>query len=130
MIFIDTSGLYAMLDHSDANHDIAVKTWGDLLEGSMPLVATNYVAVELLSLVQARLGFKAARLLIESILPAIEQFFVDENLHHAAVETLLAQERRRLSLVDCVSFACMRRFHIQRVFSFDKHFAEAGFSLV
>jgi predicted nucleic acid-binding protein len=34
-----------------------------------------------------------------------------------------------ISFTDCVSFALMKREKIKRVFSFDKHFEWAGFSL-
>jgi predicted nucleic acid-binding protein len=35
--------------------------------------------------------------------------------------------RRGLSLVDCTSFAIMRRQAITRAFHFDRHFQEQGF---
>lgn len=47
--------------------------------------------------------------------------------HSAAVKRLLAANRRKLSLVDCASFECMRRFRLRRAFAFDEHFAKEGF---
>jgi predicted nucleic acid-binding protein len=41
---------------------------------------------------------------------------------------LLTAGRRELSLVDCVSFACMRRLGITRALHFDRHFKEQGFA--
>jgi len=41
---------------------------------------------------------------------------------------LLTAGRRELSLVDCVSFACMRRQGLTRAFHFDRHFREQGFA--
>jgi hypothetical protein len=47
-----------------------------------------------------------------------------------AVSVLIAASRRELSLVDAVSFEAMRQRRIDRAFAFDRHFEEAGFSLV
>lgn len=43
---------------------------------------------------------------------------------------LLAASRRKLSLVDCVSFEIMRTLGIKTVFAFDLHFAEQGFKSI
>ena len=43
---------------------------------------------------------------------------------------MLTAARRRLSLVDCVSFDVMRRLGLNRVFCFDQHFEEQGFDIV
>jgi predicted nucleic acid-binding protein len=130
MIFIDTLGLYAVMDRHDDKHEIAAVIWHRLIAGSARLITTNYIVVETLALVQARLGFEAARRLALDVFPIFEQTIVDAGLHHAALEALLEQKRRKLSLVDCVSFTCMRRLHITTAFSFDPHFVEAGFTLL
>ena len=39
----------------------------------------------------------------------------------------MAASRRKLSLVDCVSFEVMRRGKLHQVFGFDPHFEEQGF---
>ena len=56
-IFVDTSAWYALLDKSDANHRAAVK-FKDSLAG--PLVTSNYVADEVITLARSRLGYKIA----------------------------------------------------------------------
>lgn len=43
---------------------------------------------------------------------------------------MLTANRRNLSLVDCVSFAAMRKLNIQYYFAFDKHFEEQGLTSV
>ena len=40
------------------------------------------------------------------------------------------ENRRRLSLVDCVSFEFMRRQGISDVLGLDRHFEEAGYRLL
>ena len=36
---------------------------------------------------------------------------------------------QEVSFTDCISFVLMRRRQIKRVFSFDRHFRHAGFTL-
>ena len=93
-------------------------------------MTTSYVVLESVSLVQARMGIEAVRGLQILLDPLVSVHFVDEMLHVAAIEQLLTLSRRSVSLVDCASFAFMRHNGLERAFSFDRHFAEFGFSLV
>lgn len=129
MIFVDTSALYALLDRDDLAHERARTVWTDWLSGRHPprLVIGNYILVESCALVQARLGMEALRVLIDDLLPVIVLEWVTPADHQAAMQALLTDERRRLSLADCVSFQLMRRIGINRAFTFDAHFADMGF---
>lgn len=129
-VFVDTSGLLAVLDATDENHERADKTWVILLEGDDVLTTSNYVIVETFALIQSRLGLKAAQALAHDITPAFSIHWVEEAEHDAAVAAFLAAARRRLSLVDCVSFEVMRRHGIRRSFAFDPHFREQGFDCI
>jgi predicted nucleic acid-binding protein len=40
---------------------------------------------------------------------------------------MLAAVRKKLSLVDCVSFETMRVLKVTTAFTFDRHFKEQGF---
>jgi predicted nucleic acid-binding protein len=85
------------------------------------------VLVETLALVQRRMGLEAVQTLVSDMLPVLQVEWVDETEHWAGVQLLLSLGRRRVSLVDCVSFVQMRRLGLQKVFAFDTHFAEQGF---
>ena len=61
-------------------------------------------------------------------MPMLHVEWVDADLHAAGMAALLTAGRRDLSLVDCVSFACMRRLGITRALHFDRHFKEQGFA--
>jgi len=53
--------------------------------------------------------------------------WVTEEVHRAGVDAVLAASRKKLSLVDCVSFRIMRHLGIRTAFCFDEHFREQGF---
>jgi predicted nucleic acid-binding protein len=129
MIFVDTSAIYALLDRTDANHSQARALWFSLLDSSSAMFTSNYVLVESYALTQNRLGIEAVRSLQADILPAIEIRWIDETLHALAVAGLLAASRRKLSLVDCSSFALMRQERVRLAFAFDRHFDQEGFVL-
>ena len=126
-VYCDTSALYALLDRSDVNARLAANSWEGLADASIPLVTTNYVVLETIALVQARLGIDAVIELRSLVDPFIAIHYVDAALHLAALEQLVSLSRRAVSLVDCASFAFMRQHGISRAFAFDRHFQEFGF---
>ena len=126
-VFVDTSALLAVLDADDREHVRARRAWERLVAGGESLLSSSYVLVETSALAQRRLGMDAVRALHEDVCPILAIEWVDEAVHRAGVEAMLAQGRRRLSLVDCVSFEVMRRSGVVRAFCFDPHFTEAGF---
>ena len=126
MTFVDTSAIYSVLDRSDSNHEAAKGCWLTLIENNSRLFTTNYVVVESCALAQSRLGLEAVRSISEDILPVIEIVWVDESAHAMAMNALLAAKRRKLSLVDCVSFVVSRQRGSQVAFAFDQHFLEEG----
>lgn len=86
--------------------------------------------VETVALLQARIGLAAVRSLHEDLCPLLDVTFVDHDLHEAAAIALLASGKRRVSLVDWVSFTVMRRLGMTEAFAFDEDFADHGFTLV
>ena len=129
-VFVDTSAIYAGLDRNEIGHATARAVFTELIERQTLLITNNYVVVESAALLQNRLGLAAVRTLHEDILPGVRVAWVSEEQHSASVAMLLATGRRKLSLVDCVSFATMRAHGIRTAFSFDTHFREQGFELL
>ena len=129
-IFIDTSAFYALMDRSDGYHEKAKQLWTFLLDKNVSFKTTNYIIIETLALIQSRLGFEAAHLYFGDILGLIDILWVDEPRHNLAFELWLSLGRKKLSLVDCVSFITMRHYRLENVFGFDRHFAEQGFKIL
>ncbi len=128
-VFVDTSALYAVLDRDDTNHGPATKVWERLLTDSAILLTSNYVLLETSALVQHRLGVAALRALYEDVPPILTIEWVSEGTHNAVVQATLIASRKKLSLVDCVSFHLMRAAGVRKAFCFDHHFREQGFEI-
>lgn len=129
-LFVDTSALYAVLDRDDRLHDDAKAVWEDLLGSDESLLTTNYVVLETFALTQSRLGVEAVRVLADEVLPTFRMEWITEKDHGGAVQAVLAAGRRDLSLVDCSSFAVMRRLGLRKAFAFDRDFGDQGFETV
>ncbi len=129
-VFIDTSALLAILDADDKYHRKAKEKWTELITSEALLFCNNYILVETFALIQNRLGMDAVKTLNNDVLPLINIDWVEEATHKAGVAALLTASRKRLSMVDCVSFASMRRLGIIKVFTFDPHFSEQGFMCI
>ncbi len=126
-VYIDTSAILAVIDADDRWHKAAKAQWRSLLTSDATLVCSNYILVETYALVQRRLGIEAVRLLATDIEPMLRVVWVDETIHRRGEAALLAAQRKRLSLVDCISFVVMHEAGIPEAFTFDRHFAEQGF---
>ncbi|MEI6243491.1 MAG: PIN domain-containing protein [Acidobacteriota bacterium] len=128
--FVDTSAFYAWLVRSETSHRRVAAVFQELLQARRPLWTTSFVVVETMSLLQQRVGLNAARGFDEDVLPAIHVRWVDDALYRRGAEWLWREDRRQLSLVDCVSFAFMKQQGLTTAVAVDPHFEQAGFSLL
>lgn len=130
-VFFDTSAIFAVLGGSDASRTKAHRTWTELVdglsEGKVRLVTTNYVVVETCALLQSRIGLAAVRVFLDDVLQVSEIVWITPAQHIAAVQVMVAANRRKLSLVDCATLAAIRDRGIRKAFAFDDHFREQGF---
>jgi uncharacterized protein len=129
-VFVDTSALYALLDEQEETHLAARETWSELLDRGMTTLTSNYVLVETAAVIQRRLGLPALRKFLDGLAPVLEVAWVSEAQHTLGMDATLLAGRRKLSVVDCVSFLVMRERRVTTAFTFDDHFREQGFTVV
>ena len=129
-IFIDTSAFYAVLDQDDDNHRKAATTWADIIGRNCELATSNYILLETVALLQSRIGIEAVRVFQSDVVPILRVEFVTPELHAIGMAALLAASKRRLSLVDCISFEIVRSIGLEAVFAFDSHFRAYGFKML
>lgn len=94
----------------------AKNLWISLLNEEGHLHTTNYIIIETLALLQNHLGFEAAPLYSGDILGLVDILWVNEPSHKRAFEIWLSLGRKKLSLVDCVSFTTMHHYELENVF--------------
>ncbi|MDD3926383.1 MAG: PIN domain-containing protein [bacterium] len=128
MIFLDTSGIYALADRDDQYHDDAMRILNLALERNEEIVTHNYVIVESAALLQRRLGLDIAVRFLRDV-HSFTIIWIDDDMHESAVEYLERENPTKVSLVDALSFHTMRNNGIDKYLGFDKHFDDAGFSV-
>lgn len=126
-IFLDTSGLFALLDSDDRFYNPACEIWERWNTQGVTLVTSNYVVLEASALVQRRLSMASLQVLHTHVLVPTQIQWISEPVHQRAMTNLLTANRRQLSMVDCSSLVLMRDLNLRHVFTFDTHFAEQGF---
>lgn len=129
-VFVDTSAIVALLIAGDAAHTRVRRSFDRLRAADSALVSTSYVLLETYALLGRRSGLNAVTEFRASFAPLIEIIWVGAQLHDRALDALLADGRSDMSLVDATSFIVARDQQVDAVFAVDRHFAEAGFTLV
>jgi len=119
-LFVDTSIWYAAADSSDRSNARSKA----ILRSGETLVTSDHVLVETWTLLHHKLGRKAAERFWEGLRSGIALI---EAVTLADLEVAwdvgVSWRDQDFSIVDCTSFAVMRRLGIDRVASLDAHFA-------
>ena len=129
--YVDASAFFAIVSPSDQNHQAAVAAWVDLVKKREHLVTSNYVLIETITLLHARLGTPAVQRFLGDVMSIVEVVWADVGSHVAAVTAMLAHPGKGgPSLVDCMSFEVIRERRITDVFTYDRHFDGHGFRII
>ena len=128
-IFVDTSGLYALVDRKDAHHPAARVLVEQLLRSGRRLLATDYIVAETVNLANARSGSGVAIRVLE-LLEQSAGIRV-EWIGTARFDMTKAYFRKHAdheySFTDCTSFVVMRELKLSQALTSDRHFTQAGF---
>src|SRR5712691_7947712 len=121
MIFVDTSAWFAAIVPSDPNYPHA-SHW--LAANSEPLLTTDYVIDETLTLLRARGERRRARLLGEKFFESSmsEIYFLTENDIRQAWSVFRQFDDTGWSFTDCASKVVIEQMNITEAFVFDHHF--------
>ncbi len=85
--------------------------------------------LETVALLQRRVSLAAVSNFQMKSQPLLDVIWVDAEWHAKAMQRLLAQTDRALSLVDCLSFEIMEVRGLTTAYTFDSHFEENGFTI-
>ena len=125
MIFVDTGAWFAAFVLNDPDH-LAADAW--LATNAEPLITTDYVIDELLTLLKMRGEYQRALRLGASLFAgAIARlvWVVPDDVQEAWTIFQRYQDKG-WSFTDCVSRVIMQRLTIQTAFAFDEDFRQFG----
>jgi predicted nucleic acid-binding protein len=127
--FVDTSGWVALYDVSDANHLAARAHWQWLQQQRLPIITTDYILDEAITLARFRAGHQVAVRLGTALLTSrVLQLIPITPERRAEAWRLFQQyDDQAFSFTDCTSFAVMRELGLMEAFTFDLDFERAGF---
>ena len=129
MIFIDTGAFLARHVTRDEHHQAAVAGFEKLSGLRLPLLTSNFVLDETLTLLGRVAGYPFASERARAIYGA-ESLSILRPGRAEEIEALDYFEKyadQKVSFTDCISFVLMRRKKIKWAFTFDQHFIRAGF---
>ncbi len=127
-VFVDTSGIVALMWARDTWHRAAKAAWKRLLATRAPLVTTDLVLAESVTLARSRGGYEVSLKLGEALRkPPFEMVWSTPDRFDAAWSLYKKYSDHELSLCDCVSFAVMLDRGATTAFAYDKDFETVGF---
>ncbi len=131
-VFVDTSGLLALVNASDAYHAKAGKVEAACSLRRVQFVTSDMVLTEFLNAMASVRGRELAVQVVSAWLKSpthrVEQTSIAQ--WHAALAHYSNHSDKDWSLVDCASFQLCKRRRITHVLTADHHFRQAGFHIL
>lgn len=130
-VFLDSSAYLALLDRDDQHHDEAADILRALAREQTLQFTTNVILIEAHALILSRLGIPQG----QDFLGDLERSATTVVRVRAADEVRARQiiyryDDKDFSMTDALSFTVMERLQITRTFTFDRHFAQYGFTVL
>ena len=125
----DASGWYALVDESDPDH-LSARDW--FTQNRCPLITTDYILDETLTLIRTCLGHRKAVEFGEKLLASrLSQLIsVTKEDKERAWAIFQRYDDKVLSFTDCTSFAVMERLEIDTAFTVDHDFEALRYIMV
>lgn len=131
-VFVDTVAWLALVNKSEDLHEAARSVRDQLVQQKAKLVTTDYVLVEIANSL-ARLPLRSvARKLMDFVRASesVEIVAITPEIFEKAYQLYCSHDDKEWGLTDCTSFVVMRDLKISRAFTADKHFEQAGFTVL
>lgn len=131
-IFVDTSGLYALVEKKDAHHAAARAVVEKMLRAGRRLVVTDYIVTEAVNLANVRSGARVATRVLDLIEQSagIRVEWLSTSRFDATKAFFRKHADHDYSFTNCTSFVVMRELRLSQALTTDGHFTEAGFEVL
>lgn len=127
-IFVDSSAFFALADQASEKGKLVQAI---IVERRVPLVTTNFILAETLSLVTKRMGkFKGIEV-GEKILESgiISLVYLDQPTQEEAWRTYRKYKDKDFDFIDATSFVFCQKHGIKEAVTLDHHFSQMGFRI-
>lgn len=131
-VFLDTNGWLALLNASDSLHSVASKMWTAIVARGSRLVFTDWIIAETgngLARSRERDRFVSAVDLLRRS-PRVEIVDVSRPLWERSLDLYARRSDKTWGLIDCASFLVMEDQGISQAFTNDRHFEQAGLTIL
>ncbi|MAT71924.1 MAG: PIN domain-containing protein [Planctomycetaceae bacterium] len=126
-VFLDTVGLIALWERTDQWRPAALAAFNKVVAARRPYVTTPLILLECGN-AAARKPYRMDVVDLRRTLIANGGLIdLTENDWHAGWQAYEQGRPGGAGIVDCISFAVMRRLGLAEAFTNDQHFAAAGF---
>ena len=128
-IFVDTSAFYSLVNKGESEH-YRVKEF--IENNTLPLLTTNFIFAETISLITKRLG-KIFALKFGSGLKKSERLKIiniSEEYEEEAWELFSGYKDKDFDYIDATSFVFMKRMSIKKALSLDIHYSQMNFIML
>ena len=132
MIYIDTGAFIARFLAKDQFHRQAITKWKKIQKSRLKCYTSNFVIDETLTLLARWSSYEFATEKGNRVYHS-DAFLIlrpDVSIEMRALELLRKFGDQKVSFTDCVSFSLMEQNKMNKVFSFNRHFSDAGFTLI
>lgn len=130
-LFVDSSGWISLFAKADKYHQPAASAFKTLELQPVQLFTSDYVLDETLTHIGRFYGRQRAiqfgRWVLSNSIVIV--LYMDEAWWQAAWEMFQRYHDKEWAFTDCTSFVLMRQMGLYQAFTFDHHFAQAGFQL-
>ena len=129
-LFVDASAWIALFD-ADDKYNRTASAGLSTIRDQVQLVTSDYVLDETLTYLLYDCGKLVAVKCGKWIQNArfIDILRIDEAIWQEAWKMFRAYDDKAWAFTDCTSFVLMQQTKLYRAFTFDQHFAQAGFQL-
>jgi predicted nucleic acid-binding protein len=131
-VFIDTSGLFALLISNDPYHTTAKNFLETVKKDKLSVHTSDYILEETYTLLKARKVPSQIRTLSTLIdqSKVLKIHWSGSDLFQSTERFFLQHKDQNYSFTDCLSFILMKKYAIKSALTTDKHFIQAGFQTI
>lgn len=131
-IFLDASGIIALLNKSDNLHEQAKQILNQFTSSNYRFLTTDLILVETGNTLSTPKFKNAVKSYIKTLQNSdkVQIIYTTKDDFDMGLGEFEKFQDKDWGLVDCISFDIMRRHHCTQAFTHDHHFEQAGFHIL